>query len=210
MLYFLENHDEQRLASDFFAGDARRGIPGLMVSAWLQQNPLMLYAGQEFGERGMDKEGFSGKDGRTTIFDYWCVDTIRRGFYHRRKLTDAEKALEQQYRQIVNLAQREKAIREGQFYDLMYAQSVCFDRQHVYAFLRNAGRDSLLILVNFGEQASKVSVNIPKHAVDFLGLPTGDLVAKELLTGDDRFLDLMPDVDFPLTVPALGGVVLKF
>ena len=210
MLYFLENHDEQRLASDFFAGDARRGIPGLMVSAWLQQNPLMLYAGQEFGERGMDKEGFSGKDGRTTIFDYWCVDTIRRGFYHRRKLTDAEKALEQQYRQIVNLAQREKAIREGQFYDLMYAQSVCFDRQHVYAFLRKAGRDSLLILVNFGEQASKVSVNIPKHAVDFLGLPTGDLVAKELLTGDDRFLELMPDVDFPLTVPALGGVVLKF
>ena len=53
-------------------------------------------------------------------------------------------------------------------------------------------------------------MNIPKHAVDFLGLPTGDLVAKELLTGDDRFLDLMPDVDFPLTVPALGGVVLKF
>ena len=92
----------------------------------------------------------------------------------------------------------------------MYAQSVCFDRQHVYAFLRKAGRDSLLILVNFGEQASKVSVNIPKHAVDFLGLPTGDLVAKELLTSDDRFLELMPDVDFPLTVPALGGVVLKF
>ena len=69
MLYFLENHDEQRLASDFFAGDARRGIPGLMVSAWLQQNPLMLYAGQEFGERGRVRGGCSGKDGRTSCFD---------------------------------------------------------------------------------------------------------------------------------------------
>ena len=204
MLYFLENHDEQRVASDFFAGDARKGIPGMMVSAWLHQNPLMIYCGQEYGERGMDKEGFSGVDGRTTIFDYWCVDTIRRGFYHRRKLTADEKSLEQQYRQIVNLAQREKAIREGQFYDLMYAQSVCFDRQHVYAFLRKAGKDSLLILVNFGEEPSRVSVNIPKHAVDFLELPTGDLLARELLTGEDRFLELTPDVDFPLTVPALG------
>lgn len=210
MLYFLENHDEQRLASDFFAGDARRGIPGMMVSAWLHQNPLMIYAGQEFGERGMDKEGFSGVDGRTTIFDYWSVDTIRRGFYQRRKLTAAEKQLEQQYRQIVNLAQRERAIREGQFYDLMYAQSACFDRQHLYAFLRKSGSESLLILINFGDQAAKAMVNIPKHAVDFLSLPTGDLLARELLTGEDRFLELTPDVDFPLTVPALGGMVLKF
>ena len=71
MLYFLENHDEQRIASDFFAGKAEKGIPGLIVSVLLQQNPFMLYAGQEYGERGMDEEGFSGKDGRTTIFDYW-------------------------------------------------------------------------------------------------------------------------------------------
>ena len=210
MLNFLENHDEQRLASDFFAGDARRGIPGMMVSAWLHQNPLMIYAGQEFGERGMDKEGFSGVDGRTTIFDYWSVDTIRRGFYQRRKLTAAEKQLEQQYRQIVNLAQRERAIREGQFYDLMYAQSACFDRQHLYAFLRKSGSESLLILINFGDQAAKAMVNIPKHAVDFLSLPTGDLLARELLTGEDRFLELTPDVDFPLTVPTLGATVLKF
>ena len=52
--------------------------PGLVVSALLQQNPLMIYAGQEYGERGMDKEGFSGNDGRTTIFDYWSIDTLMR------------------------------------------------------------------------------------------------------------------------------------
>ena len=85
MLYFLENHDEQRVASGFFAGSGSKGIPGLVVSALLQQNPLMIYAGQEFGERGMDKEGFSGHDGRTTIFDYWSVDTLVRAA--TRKLT---------------------------------------------------------------------------------------------------------------------------
>ena len=59
MLYFLENHDEQRIASDFFCGDAKKAIPGVVVSALLMRNPFMLYAGQEFGEKGMDAEGFS-------------------------------------------------------------------------------------------------------------------------------------------------------
>ena len=210
MLYFLENHDEQRIASDFFAGDARRGIPGMMVSAWLRQNPLMVYAGQEFGERGMDKEGFSGVDGRTTIFDYWCVDSIRRGYYDRRKLKADEKALEQQYAQILRLANSEKAIREGQFYDLMYAQDGGFDRQHIYAFLRRAEDATLLILVNFGEVQSDVNVTIPGHAVDFLNLPTGEVQATELLTGEKRRFTLNRDEAVAVSVPALGAAVLKF
>ena len=78
MLYFLENHDEQRIASDFFCGDAAKALPGLVVAACIGKNPLMIYAGQELGERGMDAEGFSGKDGRTTIFDYWSPETLRK------------------------------------------------------------------------------------------------------------------------------------
>jgi glycosidase len=70
MLYFLENHDELRIASDFFAADGRKAVPALVTNVLMQQNPFMLYAGQEYGERGMDQEGFSGHDGRTTIFDY--------------------------------------------------------------------------------------------------------------------------------------------
>ena len=80
MLYFLENHDEQRIASDFFCGSAERSLPAFMVCAWLHSNPVMLYAGQEFGERGMDAEGFSGLDGRTTIFDYWAVKSVVEGY----------------------------------------------------------------------------------------------------------------------------------
>ena len=81
----------------------------------------MLYAGEEFGERGMDTEGFSGKDGRTTIFDYWCVDTIRRGYYSRRELSKGERQIEKTHSQILNLATSDELFRSGSFYDLMYA-----------------------------------------------------------------------------------------
>ncbi|MBQ3826904.1 MAG: alpha-amylase family protein, partial [Prevotella sp.] len=132
MLYFLENHDEQRIASDFFAADARKGIPGMMVMAWLQRNPVMLYAGQEYGEQGMDEEGFSGHDGRTTIFDYWCVKTLLHGYFQRRKMSLAERSMENSYLQILKIASEERAIREGAFFDLMYAQSDAFDRVHLF------------------------------------------------------------------------------
>lgn len=139
MLYFLENHDELRIASDFLAGDARRGIPAAIVSILMNKNPFMLYAGQEFGERGMDKEGFSGLDGRTTIFDYWTVQSLYHGYVNRRKLTDGEKALEKKYSMLLNLANKETAISDGQFFDLMYANQDgnLFNQSKLYAFCVN-------------------------------------------------------------------------
>ena len=129
MLYFLENHDEQRLASDFFAHNGEKGIPALIVNSLIRKNPFMLYAGQEYGERGMDEEGFSGKDGRTTIFDYWSIDSLLHGYYSRSSLTAKEKKLEAIYKKVLNIATREKAISKGEFFDLMYVNptSECFD-----------------------------------------------------------------------------------
>ena len=125
MLNFLENHDEQRLASEFFAGKAQAGIPGLIVSALLNTNPMMIYAGQELGERGMDQEGFSGRDGRTTIFDYWSVESLRHwindGRYDGGKLTTEQQALRQFYAKLLNIAQSEQVVVNGSFYDLMFA-----------------------------------------------------------------------------------------
>ena len=118
--------------------------------------------------------------------------------------------MEQQYAQILRLANSEKAIREGQFYDLMYAQDGGFDRQHIYAFLRRAEDATLLILVNFGEVQSDVNVTIPGHAVDFLSLPTGEVQATELLTGEKRRFTLNRDEAVAVSVPALGAAVLKF
>ncbi|MCD8210330.1 MAG: alpha-amylase family protein, partial [Prevotella sp.] len=120
MLYFLENHDELRLASDFLTGNAYKGIPALIVESLMHQNPFMLYSGQEVGEKGMDAEGFSGQDGRTTIFDYWTVEGLYHEYIDRRKLTFKEKDLEKKYALILNIAKNEKAISKGEFFDLMY------------------------------------------------------------------------------------------
>ena len=136
VLYFLENHDEQRIASDFFCGNMQKGIPALIVAALFQRNPVMIYAGQEFGERGMDGEGFSGVDGRSTIFDYWSVDAIRKGFFERSKLSTEQLQLEKDYRTILTLCNSEKAVSEGKTFDLMYANEANegFDSDRLFAF----------------------------------------------------------------------------
>ena len=150
MLNFLENHDEQRIASDFFASNPRKAIPALIVSACMNVNPMMIYFGQEFGELGMDSEGFSGRDGRTTIFDYWSVDTIRRwrngGKFDGKMLTDNQKHLYGIYQRILTLCNEEKAISQGDFFDLMYANinGWRFNEHKQYTFLRKYGRDLLL------------------------------------------------------------------
>ena len=205
MLYFLENHDEQRIASSFFAGSARKGIPGLVVSALLQQNPLMIYFGQEYGERGMDKEGFSGNDGRTTIFDYWSVDTLIRAF--GRKLTKDEKALSDIYNKVMNIAHTEKAVTNGVSFDLMYVNGQ-YHRQ--YAFFRESASEVLLVAVNFEDLPQTMNVTIPAHAFDYLKLKEKDAQATDLLTGEKLKLPLKRDGAVALQIPPLGAVILEF
>jgi glycosidase len=205
MLYFLENHDEQRIASNFFAGDGNKAVPALIVAALLEQNPFMLYAGQEYGERGMDEEGFSGCDGRTTIFDYWSVDTLVRAA--EGKLTDEEQTLNSVYCKVLAIAGKEKTESEGHTFDLMYA-----NRQNgaQYFFLRGTGREQLLIAVNFDDVPAEVSVTIPGHAFDYLALKEGDYAATDLLTGQQKVITLKRDGQVQITIEPRGGVVLKF
>lgn len=212
MLYFLENHDEQRVASDFFAGSAQKGIPALIVSALMQTNPFMLYAGEEFGERGMDAEGFSGCDGRTTIFDYWCVDTIRKGYYARKEMTKDEKSIEKQHIQILNIALTEKAVTDGLFYDLMYVNpwSDDFHADRLYAFIRKAGEETLLIVANFSDEVQDIKLNIPAHAFEYLKMKEADIEATELLTNKKQELTLSASISASFKVPAQSGVIYKF
>ena len=205
MLYFLENHDEQRIASNFFAGDAQKGVPALVVSALLQQNPLMIYFGQEYGERGMDKEGFSGNDGRTTVFDYWGVDTIVRAA--QRKLTAQEKQLKALYDKIINIATTEKAAINGASFDLMYVNG---RYNHEYAFIRKAGAEVLLVVANFADAAQALGITIPGHAFDFLNMKEKNAQATDLITGEKQKLSLKRDEAVVVNVQANSAVVLKF
>lgn len=212
MLYFLENHDERRLASDFLSGNAYKALPAVVVSALLYNNPFMLYAGQEFGERGMNKEGFSGLDGRTTIFDYWTVASLYNGYVNRRKLTSDEKRLEKAYSAILNIAKNEKAVSEGMFFDLMYVnpKSDIFDSHRQYAFLRKADNEVLLVVVNFSDSDVTCGVNIPRHAFDYMQMAEKSVNATDLLTGDTVMLPLKADSAVELNIPAYGARIYKF
>ena len=214
MLYFLENHDEQRIASDFFAGSGEKARPALAVSAFMGTNPLMIYAGQELGERGMDAEGFSGRDGRTTIFDYWHVDTLDR-LCHGDLLacTPEQQALYAYYNNIVKLCNCEAALREGTFYDLQYANYVAdngYNADRQYAFLRAAGKEKMLIIANFADQDVHVGVRIPENAFAFMGLREGLCSAHDLLSSEMQTLELRKDGAAFVEIPANNAVVLKF
>ena len=204
MLYFLENHDEQRLASDFFAADGRKGIPGMITLVLMQQNPFMIYAGEEYGERGMDHEGFSGNDGRTTIFDYWSVDTLCRAAL--KKLTDDEQQLFRVHQTTLLLSRSEKAITDGVFFDLMYVNNH-LERQ--YAFLRYATGELLLVVTNFEDRDVVVDINIPAHAFEYLGLKEKKVVATDLLTKDLLAMSMRKDGSIKMEIAARSGRVWK-
>ncbi len=216
MLNFLENHDEQRIASDFFAGDGFKAIPAMVISACMNTNPVMIYFGQEFGEPGMDEEGFSGKDGRTTIFDYWCVDTIRRwrsgGKFDGKLLTKEEKKLQSFYTTLLNLCNKEKAISEGEFFDLTYAnlEGCLFNEHKQYAFIRKAKKELLLIVVNFDQNPAAPSIKIPAHAFEYLGIPLKlSYKAKDLLTGNTENLTMAPEQHTQVLLEGYGAKILK-
>ncbi|WP_346713483.1 alpha-amylase family glycosyl hydrolase [Mediterranea massiliensis] len=217
MLNFLENHDEQRIASDFFVNNPWKAIPALVVAACMNTNPMMIYFGQEFGELGMDSEGFSGRDGRTTIFDYWSVDSIRRwrngGRFDGKMLTENEKHLYAVYQRILTLCRQEKAIARGLFFDLMYANigGWRFNEHRQFAFLRKCDNEVLLFVVNFDSVSAHVAVNIPSHAFSYLQMPQVDnYEATDLLTGEKETVCLLPYKATEVSVHEHSARILKF
>lgn len=204
MLYFLENHDEQRVASTFFAGEGKKGIPAFVASVLMQQNPFMLYAGEEYGESGMDKEGFSGLDGRTTIFDYWSIDTLCRATWNT--LNEDEKNLYELHQKVLRIANKEQSICNGAFFDLMYANNH-LDKQ--YVFIRRYEGEMLLIAVNFDTRDVCIGVNIPEHAFNFLNLEEVKVQATDLLTNKKKTYELKKDSPIAIQLGASGAVVMK-
>lgn len=216
MLYFLENHDEQRLASDFFAGSAEAGRAAMVVAACMGTNPMMIYFGQELGERGMDSEGFSGRDGRTTIFDYWSVDTIRRwrnnGRFDGRQLTPNEVYLQHFYSRLLTICNTEDALREGEFYDLAYVnpRREHFNPARHYAFLRRLENTVILVVANFADEDEEMEINIPSHVFEYYDVEEEDsITAQGLLTGSPYHISFNTTQPTRLLVPAQQGRLLK-
>lgn len=214
MLNFLENHDEQRFGSRQYAGDPAKVVPSLIVSSMISTGPMMIYAGQELGEQATDAEGYSGHDGRTTIFDYWSIPTLRRwlsdikGCSH---LTARERWLRERYKTILNICRDEKAVTTGRFFDLMYVNydNPSLNPHKQYVFMRSYATETLVIAVNFDSVPCDLNINIPQHAFETLNLPQGDAVATDLLTGDKMRKSFSQHKPFETFVAPFDAAVWK-
>ncbi len=215
MLNFLENHDEVRFASEEFAGSAVKTLPYLVVSALISSGPYMIYYGQELGESAIDDEGFSGRNNRSTIFDYWSYDSCRRwyddGKCSLRHLNKHERWLREMYSKVLNLCNEERAFRNGGFYDLMYVnlQNPDFNPHITFAFLRYDNQYAYLIVANFGKEKINPSIIIPEHAIEFCGLQEGNIVSKDLLTSEEICLEILRDRTTTVSVSGWGARILR-
>ena len=191
MLNFLENHDEQRFGSEYFGKDSSHTFAALYTSLMLNTAPFMIYFGEEAGEPGMDKEGFSGKDGRTTIFDWWSIPSVRRlrkvigeGSY---KSLDAEvlvnSGMDRKEAEIfvsfvtaIRTASSDLAITKGTTYDLSYCNfsSDGFNKDRHYAFLRDYEDHTLLVAANFSSAEATMKIFIPEHAFEWMEITKSD------------------------------------
>lgn len=210
MLNFLENHDEQRFASDFFGKNAANGFAPLYVSLFLNTAPFMIYFGEEVGEKAMEEEGFSGKDGRTTIFDWWSIGSVRRlrkliasGEYRTLKksrlvaagLKKEEAGFFCRFAEAVRTAASDLAIGKGTTYDLCYCNycSDGFDKNRHFVFLRDYEEHTLLIAANFSNKESVMDITLPEHAFEWMGIPVTE--------------DMHPGKTITLTVPPMDGTI---
>ena len=214
MLNFLENHDEVRFASKSYAGDSLRVVPSLVVSAMISKGPFLIYYGQEFGEAAKENEGFAGDNDRTTIFDYWSLSSLRRwlnkGAWGDTLLTPHERWLRSLYKKVLTLCNQRAAIKEGEFFDLMYVnlRQPGFNPHRHFAFLRYKDDDILLIVVNFSHESSTVNLNIPDLAFEMAGLPVGTITTEDLLWERPYKLMLEPDKPTTLFIGPADALIL--
>lgn len=212
MLNFLENHDEQRFCSEFFGKSTKAAMAPLYTSLFMNTAPFMIYFGEEAGECGMDEEGFSGRDGRTTIFDWWSVGSIRRlrklissGEYkslNPGKITKAGLKKEEaehfcRFAMATRFAASDEAIRKGSTYDLCYCNygSEGFDKDRHYVFLRDHHDHTLLIACNFSNHDTKMKITIPQHAFEWMEIPVTD--------------SFHPGSTIEVSVPSMDGVIIQ-
>ena len=204
MLHFLENHDEQRIASPDFAGDAALGKPAMVVSHLISRSPSLLYFGQDVGEDGSENAGF-GSPTRTSIFDYIGVPAhqawMNNGKFDGGQLTAEQAQLRQYYISIMALNDL-PAIVAGDMAQLMITGS-----DSVVGFVRTLGQQSLWVLSNFSQKTQTVTVTLSPHQALTLK-PNSTL--NDLLEAHNGILvnHDQQNATFTLTLDAFSSAVL--
>lgn len=174
MLRFLENHDETRINSiGFAAHNIWSSIPAMVITAALHGGPFMIYFGQEFGEKANEIEGFNDADDRTTMFDFWRVDSHQRWFNHGKfnhdLLTRQEIEINHFYQQLFSFVKKSNAVQLGHFFDLQYVQSEHYPSKYVYSYLRYSNEEQLLFVINFhATETFQLEIIIPDLAFELM------------------------------------------
>ncbi|WP_290840887.1 alpha-amylase family protein [Flavobacterium sp.] len=187
LLHFLENHDEQRIASPEFAGNAHKGKPMMVLSTTISTSPTMVYFGQEVGEAGKEDAGF-GKPSRTSIFDYVGVPAHQRwmngGKFDGGKLTKEEKTLRDFYQRLLNFSLTSPALM-GEYKSLQSANRANGEYpQDVFSFVRWNGKQKLIVICNFSSSKSSFfDLMIPADVVKEIGLADGSYIIRDQLYG---------------------------
>lgn len=172
MLHFLENHDEQRIASPEFAGRAEHGKPALVVSALISRSPTMLYFGQDVGEDGSEDSGF-GKPSRTSIFDYAGVPAhqawMNNGKFDGGQLSPEQKQLRAFYKKLMNISARHPAM-HGNFISL-HSENLLKGQEYSeeqFSFVRYSKNVMLIVVSNFAMQTKNLQLELPRALIDKL------------------------------------------
>lgn len=192
LLHFLENHDEQRIASPAFAGDPFKALPAMVVSATVDRGATMIYFGQEVGEPALENAGF-GKPTRTSIFDYIGVPAHQRwmneGRFDGGALSQEEKILRNYYKTLLNIANKHPAL-SGDHYDLhQYNRAEKTENYDIktYAYIRAAHKNRLLIICNFSAKNKKLNIKLPEPIVKTLKLKPGVYPGRDLISGQSIY-----------------------
>lgn len=186
MLHFLDNHDEQRLASPEFAGTPQKGKPLMVVSTTISTSPTMVYFGQEVGEAGNENAGF-GTHSRTSIFDYIGVPNHQRwmngGKFDGGQLTQEEKELRDFYKRILNFSLNSTALMgEYQEIQTVNRQTTQGYDPGIYAFTRWSDTQKLVIVTNFSWlSTSNFELKIPSEIIRKWNLNDGNYTVTDQL-----------------------------
>lgn len=213
MCYFLENHDEQRLPSAFFASSIEpiyAALPALILSG---NNPYLHYFAGELGEAGMEAEGFSGLDGRTTIFDYWALPCLGRlsADYSGNALLPYEQDLLAYHRKIFRLCNSLSTLCLGQYHGLNYLQKATeYNGHRILSFVRYHEGEVVLVVCNFSNQVESVSLRFTSELITQIGLtPNTPLQAVDLLSGQQSVTTLSTWASFDLSLSPYRASIMS-
>ncbi|WP_282038716.1 alpha-amylase family glycosyl hydrolase [Saccharicrinis aurantiacus] len=216
LLHFLENHDEQRIAAPEFAGDAKKGMPAMVVSATLSTSPTMIYFGQEVGEPAAEDAGF-GTHSRTTIFDYFGVPNhqkwMNNGQFDGGQLNAEEKELRDFYKRLLNFTINSDALM-GEYADIH-----AYNRENtknytnkVHSFVRWKGAEKLIVVSNFSDaDVFTFDLQLPKSIQAKMGLKEGNHKIVDQLYGTEAMTLEINDgiAKVPVQIEPLQSYIFK-